>query len=448
MRRFGGMRLRQSVSRSLNEIVDQRISRRINSSRLFDVDDYRRLHVDLQAHGRSELYDHYVDWGLTEQRQPFTPSTIARVLGEVDRDYASHAEKFLARFEAGQTDTAKRDRFRQTELIGVIRHSMTNHFMQPIAETIAYALRRAGARCMLLTELDPYPEAITCPIVIAPHEFFIFPAPDYYRSAEFLARYIAFNTEQLPSPWFRAGLASLYAARAALDINFQSATVLSSAMPAEYFLPPFNSELRDWYLSKMDRDHPLFRWLDSDIRRRFGIATPLAERPLDLFFAGYKTPERTNFLVRSASYLAQKNCFLAYSDIPPRTRQLDSSTASLFPNYLGLAAQTKIVLALHRYPVGYFEWERIVAQGFANGALVIASRCLRSPFFAPGVHYLEMPMRNLDKLVKWVLDTSSGAERAQAAADAARNVLDTMLTPERAGRFLLSFLADLDEGSR
>lgn len=440
--------MRQSNFGSFNKIVNRRIDQRINSSLLFHADDYRRLHVDLQAHGHSELYDHYINCGLGEQRQPFAPSTIARVLGEVDRDYAMHAEKFLARFEAAQTDTARHDRFSRTELIGVIRHSMTNHFMQPIAETIARALRRAGARCMLLTELDPYPEAITCPIVIAPHEFFIFPLPDYYRSAGFLTSYIAFNTEQLPSPWFRAGLSALYAARAALDINFHSATVLSAAMPAEYFLPPFSSELRDWYLAQMDRDHVLFRWLDPDIRRRFGIAVPIAERPLDLFFAGYKTPERTNFFVRSASYLAQKDCFLAYSDTPPSTRQLDSSTASLFPNYLGLAAQTKIVLTLHRYPVGYFEWERIVAQGFANGAVVMASRCLRSPFFTPGVHYLEMPMRNLDKLVKWVLDTSAGAQRAQAAANAAQIVLETMLTPERAGRFLLSFLADLDEASR
>lgn len=414
--------MRQSICGSFSEIASHRIGQRINSSRLFDVDDYRRLHTDLQEHGRSELYEHYIGSGLSEQRQAFTPSTVARVLGEVDRDYASHADKFLARFEAAQTDTAKHDRFNQTEIIGVIRHSMTNHFMQPIAAALAYALRRAGARCMLLTELDPYPEAITCPIVVAPHEFFIFPVPDYYRSAEFLTKYIAFNTEQLPSPWFRAGLAALYAARAVVDINFQSATVLSSAMPAEYFLPPFNRELRDWYLATMDRNHALFRWLDRNIRRRFGIAAPIAERPIDLFFAGYKTSERTNFFLRSASYLAQKDCFLAYSDTPPSTHKLDSSTASLFPNYLGLAAQTKIVLTLHRYPVGYFEWERIVAQGFANGALVLASRCLRSPFFAPGVHYLEMPMRNLGELIRWVLDTSEGAERAQATTDAAQTV--------------------------
>lgn len=160
-----------------------------------------------------------------------------------------------------------------------------------------------------------------------------------------------------------------------VDINFQSATVLSTAMPAEYFLPPFNRELRDWYLSKMDRDHALFRWLDRDIRRRFGIAAPMAERPIDLFFAGYKTPERTNFFVRSASYLAQKECFLAYSDTPPSTRKLDSSTASLFPNYLGLAAQTKIVLTLHRYPVGYFEWEASLFRRSCAAPACTTPRC-------------------------------------------------------------------------
>jgi hypothetical protein len=436
--------LQRSRSNPFREIVNHRIDQRIKTSILLNIDDYRTLHGDLHAHGVDDLYGHYLRCGLSEQRQTFTASTIARVLGEIDREYATYAEEYLARFEAAQSETAKHDRFNRSQVIGVIYHSMANHFMHPIAVTLAHALRRAGARCMLVTELDPYPEAITCPIVIAPHEFFIFPVPEYYRSAEFLTKCIVFNTEQLPSPWFRIGLETLYSAKAVVDVNFQSAIVLSSAMPAAYFLPPFNGELRDRYVAKMDRHHALFRWLDPDIRRRFGIADPIAERPIDMFFAGYKTPERTSFFINAASYLAEKNCFLAYSDPPASTRKLDSFTASLFPNYLGLAAQTKIVLTLHRYPVGYFEWERMVAQGFSNGALVIASRCLRSPFFEPGVHYLEMSTRNLDKVLKWVLDTSEGKDAAQAVATAAQTVMETMLTPERAGRFLLSFLADLD----
>jgi hypothetical protein len=87
----------------------------------------------------------------------------------------------------------------------------------------------------------------------------------------------------------------------------------------------------------------------------------------------------------------------------------------------------------------------MVAQGFANGTIVISPPCTRSPFFTPGVHYFEALERNLDKLLKWILDTRDGGTAAQA--DAARGVVQTMVTPERSGRFLLSFLARVDGGS-
>jgi hypothetical protein len=392
-------------------------------------------------------YEHYCKDGLSEKRKPIKPNSVARVLAEINRDFDIHANRYLVQFEAAQRETEKHKRFCQKHLIGVICHSLANHYMHPIAATIAHALRRAGARCVLVNELDPHPEAITFPIVVAPHEFFIFPLNKYYSSAEFLAKHVAFNTEQLPSPWFHTCLESLYSARAVVDINFQSATVLSSGLPAVHFLPPFNSELRDQYISTMDRNHPLFSWLDFDVRRRLGVMTPWSERPIDLFFAGYKTTNRTRFFVKNAAYLADKNCFLAYSDPSPTAMKRDNFTEGLFSNYIGLASITKVVLTMHRYSAGYFEWERMVAQGFANGATVIASPCTRSPFFTPGVHYFEAIERNLDKLLKWILDTCDGGTAAQAAADAARDVVQTMTTPERSGRFLLSFLARVDGAS-
>jgi hypothetical protein len=433
------------ASGDYEKIVRERVRARVRNSSLFRSDEYVSLHPDL-AEARVDPYEHYCEHGLHENRKPSKPNSVARLLAEINRDFDIRANRYLFQFEAAQRETEKHKRFCRKHLIGVICHSLANHYMHPIAVTIAHALRRAGARCVLVNERDPHPESITCPIVVAPHEFFIFPLNEYYRSAEFLAKYIAYNTEQLPSPWFHACLESLYNARAVIDINFQSAIVLSSGFPAIHFLPPFNSELRDQYISTIDRNHPLFSWLGFDVRRRLGVMTPLADRPIDLFFAGYKTTNRTRFFVRNAAYLADKNCFLAYSDPPPTARR-DNFTERLFSNYIGLASITKVVLTMHRYSVGYFEWERMVAQGFANSATVISPPCTRSPFFTPGVHYFEAIERNLDKLLKWILDTREGAMAAQAAADAARDVVQTVVTPERSGRFLLSFLARVDGAS-
>jgi hypothetical protein len=254
---------------------------------------------------------------------------------------------------------------------------------------------------------------------------------------------VMYNTEQLPSQWFKLCVELLFPARGVIDINFQSALALGSSIPATYMLPPFNSELRDRVRFEADPGNLLFGSLPRDWFE-FPEDGPLAERPIDLFFAGYKTLGREQFFSRAAPFLAARECFLAYSDLPDRAAPVDERTKSLFPSYLRLAAATKIILNTHRYPIGFFEWERMIAQGFSSGAAVVATPCMRAPFFQEGVHYFETVTRNLDKLLAWLLDEKEGQRAAQDAAYAARSVVETQLTPERCGRFLLDFLSRLD----
>ena len=142
--------------------------------------------------------------------------------------------------------------------------------------------------------------------------------------------------------------------------------------------------------------------------------------------------------------LADRECFLAYCAQPDKAIPLDGDTRPLFPTYLRLAAASKVILNIHRFPVGFFEWERMVAQGFSSGASVVATPCMRAPFFVPGVHYFEAVSRNLDKLLVWLLDEPEGRRAAQAAADASRAIMETQVTPQRSGRFLIEFLAQLE----
>ena len=102
---------------------------------------------------------------------------------------------------------------------------------------------------------------------------------------------------------------------------------------------------------------------------------PLAERPIDLFFAGYKTTNRTRFFVENAAYLADKNCFLAYADPPPTAVKRDNFTERLFSNNIGLASITKVILTMHRYPVGYFEWEAAGEDGPGGWIYAVGLAC-------------------------------------------------------------------------
>jgi hypothetical protein len=420
----------------------RRVAARLPGALLFDPEEYLSLHDDLQR-DRPDPYWHFAEWGIWEQRAIFSPTGVARALGRLGTDLRGPIRDYERRFEAAQTLSPAASAFRDSALIGVIHHTKGSHYMRPIAMALAHALERAGARCMLLTEQDPAAALVTCPIVVAPHEFFTAPLPPGLNTAEFRLRAVMYNTEQLPSQWFRLCIDLLFPAKGVIDINFQSALALGTSLPATHLLPPFNSELRDRLRFDADPSHPLFRSLPRSYFE-FPDGGPLARRPIDLFFAGYKTPGREQFFSRAAPMLADRECFLAYSDLPDRAAAIDEKTLSLFPSYLRLAAATKIILNTHRYPIGFFEWERMIAQGFSSGAAVVATPCMRAPFFEDGVHYFEAVTRNLDKLLAWLLDEPDGQRAAQAAADASRSVVETQLTPERSGRFLLDFLAGLE----
>ena len=131
------------------------------------------------------------------------------------------------------------------------------------------------------------------------------------------------------------------------------------------------------------------------------------DRPLDVFFAGFKTPGRSEFLARQAGYFADKQCYISCIDpAPPVPRS--AGNRAIFANNLAVSSACKVVLNLHRYTLGFFEWERIVACGFACGTPVVTSPCLPTPFFEPETHYFEAPLPNLDKLIRWTIDSSEG----------------------------------------
>jgi len=76
-----------------------------------------------------------------------------------------------------------------------------------------------------------------------------------------------------------------------------------------------------------------------------------------------------------------------------------------------LAQRAKIVLNVHRDWIGYFEWPRMVLQGFWQGACVVSDPGLSAPIFTSGVHYLEENLRHIGELVRWLLETEDGRDK-------------------------------------
>ena len=105
-----------------------------------------------------------------------------------------------------------------------------------------------------------------------------------------------------------------------------------------------------------------------------------------------------------------------------------------------LGAQPLLRLCIFSVSLG----SRGIAQDFPHLALqaaaILGSALLEAAFDA----FFEVADDELDTFIPWLLDSAEGMAEAERVARRGRNVVETELTPARAGRFMLSFLADLE----
>jgi hypothetical protein len=83
-----------------------------------------------------------------------------------------------------------------------------------------------------------------------------------------------------------------------------------------------------------------------------------------------------------------------------------------------LAQRSKIVLNIHRDWIGYFEWSRMVMQGFWQGAWVVSDPSFSDAIFVSGTHFLEEATRRLPELLHWLLGAPEGQTRMSEIAAA------------------------------
>jgi hypothetical protein len=370
---------------------------------------------------------------------PWTALHAIRALGAVDKMYEVEAKGYIDEYNSAQDEAQWSD---ISEPIGVYYHSRGNYYMYPIALGLQQALASAGASCRLLTERDDTSQ-IAIPIIVAPHEFFILGTAPRFMDPAFLARLIFYNTEQLDSSWFQTLLPFINYAKAIIDINFHSSLALRKwGIKSTHVLPPVDATLDERIMKEFEKAHPLLDALCPEEKGKAGTGLPICERPLDVLFTGYRTPYRDKVFVRHANWFSKKRTMLIYPRQPNDPTPLGAASpwSVSFDMAAGLASLSKIVLNVHRTPIGYFEWQRMVVQGFSQRSVVVAGPTLRSPFFDAGRDYVECPTRNLDKMISWLIDSPEGLRLAEDVADRGYRQVTSMLTAERVGRFLLSFL--------
>ncbi|MBN9416483.1 hypothetical protein ABS71_12105 [bacterium SCN 62-11] len=369
---------------------------------------YLDHYPDVRAAGIHPAY-HYLRWGQHEGRRTW-PSSPSRGGGQQKARpvlTVEAAQERLARVERGP----RWPRLAPGSEVLVLCHSQGNLFMGEIADLLCAGLVEAGwqARRGDESSLEGAPFGVQL-MVVAPHEFFLLQREGRRVPLECADRAILCNVEQLHTSWFRQGLDALRRAPLVVDICLQSAaTLVDRGLPAAFL--PLGHVANYAALGTRARlpRLPALDGLEEEIR---GWAGEWADRPLDIFFIGHKSGRRSEIFERLSERLARWRCHLVLSEadrplVIGQNARLDTDAS------LGLAQRSKIILNLHQTEETFFEWHRIVCQGIWQGALVVSEPCAPQPYFLPGQHYIEAPLREMADVLDWLLGEAGGRETAE-----------------------------------
>jgi hypothetical protein len=391
-----------------------RLRERIESSGLFDPQVYQSLHEDL--HHLSDPWEHFLNYGLNEGRRFTSSEVVARLVGNIEADMRSARDSFalwgsrelVAR---ANTDTASLMREKGIS-VGVFCSAKGNFYMREFAELIVSGLRAQRVEALHRDETASKEEEFGARIFVAPHEFFYLEEGTDWEHLVGDKNSVLYNVEQVHSEWFGRVFRLALRAPLILDINFQSAAILRRAgCNVVHFMPGFLStvpyvqpcvDISDIELVKgYDFAYQPYNWVESE---------DLVDRPIDILFVGSSVPRRDKALTRLQELSDRYRfvCVYTRQDIPLTDGNYRSTSTRI---NCALAQRAKIVLNIHRDWLGYFEWSRMVLQGFWQGACVVSEPNLPNPIYVAGEHYLEENERHIGELIRWLLSTEDGRRK-------------------------------------
>ena len=381
----------------------------------FSTATYQLLNADVAA-AEVDPLEHYLACGAQAGKAAFSASQFPHILETqtpVTADYLKLVHQ--------QASTPQL----RTQSIGVYCNTKGNYFITEIADFVAATLVKAGHSVTRLSEQDVPPEDLDAHWVVAPHEFFYLgEGPEWTQRLEWLKQAVMVNVEQPQTTWFSKAFHFLRHTRCIFDINVKSTAIMQALKLPAYWLPLGMLDGYDPFCAPQQLSNlQAVRSLPAEVREQLPVlSAPLAERPLDIHFIGTLNPRRETFFAESARWLSQYRCFL---HVPPmgmpllkgQDQALDTETV------IGISRRSKILLNIHRDPLPYFEWHRMVFHGLWQNTLVVTEPCHDIPGLVAGEHFIACPLSEMAEHVAWLLRSEEGMETAERVRSAGYEAL-------------------------
>lgn len=382
---------------------------------LFNPTHYLSRNPDLINSDLNPLV-HYLQYGAEEGRTAWN-----------NQDVINWQAEFIAVPEMALAMTKRREGaasfLPRSGRVVILTSSLGNFFFHDLSGLLAIGLRAAGFDVVESDEtLRDVRESDTI-FLMAPHEFYFLGAGNQLRNDPRLATSIPINTEQWQTQWFSKSLPFCLRAPKMLDINLQSAASFVRLGRQCRYLALGHSDAATY--SRVDSDveqRPILKRKHAPLSRMSREILPLRDRPIDILFVGGVSARRGPLLAELAPFLSGKNVFL---HLPSHAKPLTAEENVDAGLYTYLARNSKILLNLHQGAIQYFEWQRIVFNGFWQKSVVATEKCFGLPYFHPNVHYVECEARDLAARLQEVLSDISDGNAAQAMVDDASDVLRT-----------------------
>jgi Glycosyl transferase family 2 len=260
----------------------------------------------------------------------------------------------------------------------VVSASGQNVFFEEMLAAFETALAASGVQ--IERSVDHFPafeDGVA--YLFVPHEFLPLTQPSAHPSDAHLRRSVALCTEQPGTQWFEEAAGVAARAGRAIDINPEgTAELRRRGVSAE--------TLQLGYVPEWDH------WQGDEAR----------DRPFDLTFMGGYTPRRAGALASCAHVLMDRRAALHLFDTRvPHTGESEAffSGARKWEHL----ASSKAIVNIHRSPLAYLEWQRIIGA-IENGCVVVTEHSLGAAPLQPGVHYVSTDLDGLPATVRALLD--------------------------------------------
>ncbi len=274
--------------------------------------------------------------------------------------------------------------------ICVVSASQQNVFFSEILEAFSGFLAEAGIAIEESIDCFP-PPADDLVYMFVPHEYYAMVEELAHPTPAQLKRTLAVCTEQPRTPWFDLSASVAARAGAVLDINrLGVAELRARGIPAEHV--PLG------YVPAWDA------W-GGDLGR---------ERSLDVVFMGGYAERRGQALALAAPWLEGRRSAIKLTESDrPHTGEKESFWAR--ERKWRILADTKVLFNVHRSPLPYLEWHRVLGAQL-NGCVVVTEHCVEIEPLSPGDHYVSAGYWQLPEVLGGLLEDPERIQRIRRNA--------------------------------